>query len=210
MVAGRFWLPDLDGVLVEKVLDHMAERMRPDKGQPWDSLAHRKADALVELCRSYADVRPTGRFRYEIVNIFDPNATSFGAEVGGIPLAQEQLNALVGSAKVRDCEVDESGCARTVRKPRRALPNDIERHIRRRDAECRTEGCTNPGDEIHHMNPVSQFGETTDVHDLAGVCRPCHRMLVPNGPYWLVGDPEQPGDLHLVHRSEMPRDGPSP
>jgi len=210
MHGGRYWLPDLDGVLVDKVLDHMAERMRPPKGGTWDTLAHRKADALVELCRSYADVQPTGRFRFEIVNILDPNAKSFGAEVAGIALAPEQLTALVPTAKVRDCVVDETGLAKTVGKPRRALPADVERHVRRRDSVCRTEGCANPADEIHHTNPVSQFGETTDVHELAGVCKQCHRMLVPNGPYWLVGDPEQPGDLHLSHRSEMPRDGPSP
>ena len=62
MHGGRWWLPDIDGTLVDKVLDHMAERMRPEQGQAWDSLAHRKADALVALCRTYADVEPTGRF----------------------------------------------------------------------------------------------------------------------------------------------------
>ena len=41
MIAGRFRLPDLDGILVEKVLDHMAEQMRPAKGEAWDSLEHR-------------------------------------------------------------------------------------------------------------------------------------------------------------------------
>ena len=69
MAGGRWWLPDVDGVLVDKVLEHIAERMRPAKGIPWDSLAHRKVDALVELARTYADVEPTGRFRFEIVNI---------------------------------------------------------------------------------------------------------------------------------------------
>ena len=210
MAAGRWWLPDLDGVLVEKVLDHMAERMRPAPGQPWDSLGHRKADALVELCRTYADVQPTGRFRMEIVNILDPNATSFGAEIEGIGLAQEQLNGIVGSAKVRDCEVDDTGLARTIKKPRSALPADVERHVRRRDTDCRTPGCGGPVDEIHHTEPVCEFGDTHDVHKLAGVCRTCHRGLVPHGPYWLIGDAEQPDGLTLVHRDDRPRDGPSP
>ena len=60
MIAGRFRLPDLDGILVEKVLDHMAEQMRPAKGEAWDSLEHRNADGFVELCRTYADVEPPG------------------------------------------------------------------------------------------------------------------------------------------------------
>ena len=46
MGAGRWRLPDLDGILVEKVLDHMAEQLRPAQGEKWDSLEHRKADAL--------------------------------------------------------------------------------------------------------------------------------------------------------------------
>src|SRR5688500_15355989 len=54
MGGGRWELPDVDAVLVDKVLDHMAERMRPPKGEKWDTLSHRKADALVELARSYA------------------------------------------------------------------------------------------------------------------------------------------------------------
>ncbi len=38
MVAGRFRLPDVDGVLVTHVLEEMAGRKRPPKGQPWDRL----------------------------------------------------------------------------------------------------------------------------------------------------------------------------
>src|SRR5574341_1954353 len=64
MVAGRFRIPELDGILVERVLEHMAERLRPANGQAWDSLAHRKADALVDLCTSYADIEPSGRFKH--------------------------------------------------------------------------------------------------------------------------------------------------
>jgi hypothetical protein len=207
MAAGKFLLPDIDGVLVEKVLEHMAEQRRPAKGMPWDSLAHRKADALVGLCRDYADVERSGRFRMEIVNIADPNATSYGAEVAGIPLAQEQIVALIPSAKVRDCVVDENGLATTVKTPRRALPKDVERHVRRRDLHCRLPGCTDPVHDIHHMNPVRDFGDTTDPRELAGVCKNDHRMLVPNGPYWLIGDAEEPDGLRLVHRDELSRDG---
>ena len=95
MADGRWSLPDLDGVLVEKVLDHMAERMRPAEGMPWDSLEHRKADALVDLARSYADAQPTGRFRIEIVNILQassgdgPTGPDPAPEVEGIGLAPD-------------------------------------------------------------------------------------------------------------------------
>ena len=94
MAGGRWWLPDVDGVLVDKVLDHMAERMRPPKGGTWDSLAHRKADALVELARTYADAQPTGQFRIEIVNIHPREGGPPEPEVEGMPVARETVTAL--------------------------------------------------------------------------------------------------------------------
>jgi hypothetical protein len=210
MAGGRWALPDVDGVLVEKVLDHMAERMRPSKGMKWDSLAHRKADALMQLVREYADVEPTGRFRYEIVNLHDPNAKSFGASVDGIPIADETLAALLPNAKVRECVPDENGVMRTVKRPRQALPKDIERHIRRRDVSCRC-GCGETRYlDIHHMEPILSFGESWDVHKLALISRFHHSLLEPHGPYRLIGDAEQPGDLQLVHRDDLARDGPDP
>ena len=211
MHGGRWWLPDIDGTLVDKVLDHMAERMRPESGQAWDSLAHRKADALVELCRTYAEVEPTGRFRIEVVNIVDPNATSFGPEINGMPIAVETLNALLPQAKVRDCVVDDTGVARTLNKPRPALPRDLERHIRRRDLRCRTPGCTETRRlDIHHLNPRSQHGDTLDPSELAAVCPHHHHLLEPHGPYRLLGDAELPDGLRLVHRDDLARDGPAP
>ena len=189
----------------------MAERMRPRPAKRGTRLAHRKADALVELCRTYADVEPTGRFRIEVVNIVDPNAKSFGPEINGMPIAQETLNALLPNAKVRDCAVDETGVARTITKPRPALPRDLERHIRRRDLRCRTPGCTETRRlDIHHLNPRYQHGDTLDPSELAAVCPHHHHLLEPHGPYRLIGNAEDPHGLKLVHRDDLARDGPSP
>jgi len=210
MAGGRWWLPDVDGVLVEKVLEHMADRMRPAKGMKWDSLAHRKADALMELVTKYAEVEPTRKFRYEIVNLHDPNAQSFGASVDGMPIADETLAALVPNAKVRDCVPDENGVMRTVKGPRQALPKDIERHIRRRDLSCRC-GCGQTRNlDIHHMEEVGVYGENWDVTKLALISKFHHSLLEPHGPYRLIGNAEAPGDLQLIHRDNLPRDGPDP
>jgi len=89
MACGRWALPDVDGVLVDKVLDHLAERMRPATGLAWDSLAHRKADALVELARTYADAQPAGRFRIEIVQITDTRG-AVTSDIDGIPIARRR------------------------------------------------------------------------------------------------------------------------
>jgi Domain of unknown function (DUF222) len=209
MTAGRWRLPDVDGVLVDKVLDHMAERMRPGKGMAWDSLAHRKADALVELARSYADVEPTGRFRFEIVEIHESTTTARG-EVEGIPVAAETLSALRPEAKVRECAVDDTGRTRTIRRPRTALPVDVERQIRRRDLACRVPGCEATRRlQVHHTDPVCTHGDTHDPAKLAAVCPHHHQMLEPHGPYRLVGDANDPDGLRLVHRDDRARDGPA-
>jgi hypothetical protein len=51
MLSLRAELPDIDGALVENVLNDMIDRMRPAKGEPWATRAQRGADAMVELCR---------------------------------------------------------------------------------------------------------------------------------------------------------------
>ena len=106
MVAGRFRLPDLDGILVEKVLDHMAEQLRPAKGQAWDSLEHRYADGFVELCRTYADVEPTGRFKFTIVTHRHEDGT---ADCDGFDLAPETLDAITPDAMVKARVDDTNG-----------------------------------------------------------------------------------------------------
>ena len=211
MAGGRWWLPDVDGVLVDKVLDHMAERMRPVKGTRWASLAHRKADALVELAKTYADAQPAGRFRLEIVNIHPADEAPSAPEIEGMPIARETVTALRPLSKVRDAKIADDGTARTIGRPRPALPADVERHIRRRDRTCRVPGCVEARRlQIHHIDERCNHGDTTDPRKLAAVCPHHHRFLEPHGPYRLVGNAEDPHGLRLVHRDDEPRAGPSP
>jgi hypothetical protein len=208
MMSGRWRLPDVDGVLVEKVLEHMAEQRRPARGERWDSLAHRKADALVDLFTNYVDVEPTGRFRIEIVEVRLPDGSA-SAECEGVTIAPETAAALRPNAKVRECRMDETGRLVTTRRPRPALPRDVERHVRRRDRQCRVPGCTAArGLQIHHLNPRCWNGDTTDVRELAAVCPQHHHLLEPHGPFRLVGDAEDPVGLRLVHRDDTERGPP--
>ena len=205
MCAGRWSLPDVDGVLVDKVLDHMAERMRPASGLAWDSLAHRKADALVELARTYADADRTGRFRIEIVQITDTRGETH-AGVEGIPIAVDTVAALRPDAKIRDAVMGDTG-TRTTKRPRTALPTDVERHVRRRDRVCRVPGCEATRNlQIHHNNPICTHGDSHETRTLAGVCPPHHQLLEPHGPYRLVGNAEVPDGLRLVHRDDLAPD----
>ena len=106
MIAGRFGLPDVDGVIVEQVLDDMAERMRPARGRAWDSLEHRKADALVELCTRYASIEPRQR-RKPLVVVHMPAAAIDddavpGASVDGIAIASTTAREVLTRARVVD------------------------------------------------------------------------------------------------------------
>jgi hypothetical protein len=209
MHCGRWRLPEVEGALVDKVLDLMAERRKPPKGEAWHSVAHRLADSLVDLVTNYADVERSSRPVIEVVEIVDPRREP-GAEVDGSPIAPETLSAVKLDATVRHCVVDETGCARTVAKPRTALPKDVERHVRRRDRTCRVPGCeATKSLQIHHTDPICDFGDTHLVHKLAAVCPAHHRLLIPHGRSRLAGDAEDHEGLRL-ERADRTRDGPDP
>jgi len=196
MLAGRFRIPELDGILVERVLEHLAEQYRPAKGEAWDSLAHRKADALVELCTSYADVEPTGAFRHTIVTHVRDDGS---ADCDGLEVSPETVTAAAPGAKVKTRREDRHGLERTTTRARKALPADVERHVRERDPHCRVAGCgATRRLQAHHLRPRSHGGDDT-IDNLALVCPAHHRLLVPHGPWHLIGDPEQIDGLRLVH-----------
>jgi hypothetical protein len=209
MGAGQWLLPDLDGILVDKVLDHMAEQMKPTKGQAWDSLEHRKADALVDLCRTYADAELTGKYKEQIVI---HRRADGSADCEGMQLAVEIVDAITPNAKVKDRVDDAHGQPLHSTNTRRALPRKLEQHVIERDPHCRVPGCTNThGLQIHHLVPCCQGGHD-GIDNLARVCPYHHRMLTPHGAWHLVGDPNQIDGLRLVHQDERieARAGPAP
>ena len=77
-----------------------------------------------------------------------------------------------------------------------------------RDGHCRWPGCTHDrGLQIHHLWPRS-WGGTDDIANLAAVCAgggtDHHPRLAPHGPSLLLGNPNQPDGLRLVHRDHLP------
>jgi len=215
MLSVRGEIPDVDGALVKSVFEHMVERMRPAKGESWDTYARRGADALVELCRNYADVEPPPRTKpHVVVNV----GTEGNADVDGVPLARATLAALLEDAVVEQIFVDD-GDPFAYGPGRRTLPTRLDRAIRQRDQHCRWPGCERThGLQIHHLVPVSEGGRT-EPGNLAAACvgggTDHHHELQPHGPYRLTGNPNQPDGLRLVHRDELDqpaeaRAGPAP
>ena len=198
MLEGRFSLPDVDGALFERVLNQMIDRMKPAKGQPWESRARRGADALMDLVKNYAHVEaPSGPDPYFVVHI-PPDGP---AEVAGIPLPDEMVESIRASAKFEPVAVDEHGVPAARGRARHALPPKVVRGVRLRDAKCRWPGCDRrTGLQVHHLWPVS-WGGDDDQSNLALVCvgggTDHHAALAPNGAYLLVGNPNLPDGLHL-------------
>ena len=210
MVFGRWALPDVDGVLVEKVLDHMAERMRPATGTAWDSLAHRKADAFVELCTKYADATPSKRSKPLIV--VHTNTERSSSEVDGIPIATETVLELASDARV--VEHDDAAPVIDYGDGRIPIPVALQRELERRDRHCRYPGCEHTrGLENHHLDPVT-WGGHTSRKQLAQLCPEHHRCMEPHGTERLIGDPDLPDGLTVKDTKQADpnnaRAGPAP
>jgi len=204
MIAGRFRLPDVEGVLVKHVLEEMAERMRPPKGRPWARLEHRMADAFVDLCQNYADVTPTRRHRPLVV----VHTTGATAEVDGIPIAAETLTAVRDEARV--VEQRDDAPAVDYGTGRIAIPNELARTIEHRDSHCRYPGCERTrGLQRHHLTPVVWDGHTTRK-TIVRLCCEHHEWMEPHGTERLVGDPDRPDGLHLIDIGVKARAGPAP
>ena len=74
-----------------------------------------------------------------------------------------------------------------------------------RDSHCRCGNCeVRYGLQVHHLRPRS-WGGSDDPSNLAAVCVPAghHQKLIPHGPWALVGNPNQPDGLRLVHLDDL-------
>lgn len=208
MYAVRGELPDVDGAFVKSVFDVMIERQRPAKGQPWDTRAHRGADALVDLCTNYVDVVPIRHTKPHVV-VHVP--LEGPAEVDGIPIAESTLAGLIADANISTAVIDHNTICGT-RTDGDEIPEAIKRFVRQRDQHCRVGTCdATDGLDFHHVIPRGDGG-THDPNNVVLAGRSCghHQKLIPNGPYILEGDPTRPDGLHLIHRNDLARAGPSP
>ncbi|GMU77223.1 MAG: hypothetical protein AMXMBFR46_00240 [Acidimicrobiia bacterium] len=204
MLDGRFSLPDIDGALFESVLNQMIDRMRPTKGQPWQTRPRRGADALVELCRNYAHVEapatPTPHFVVQI----PPEGP---ATIAGIPLPDEMVESLRAQARIEPVLLDHHGQEIARGRARSTVSPKIQRAVRLRDGKCRWPGCDRrTGLQVHHLWPAS-WGGGDQQANLACVCTggstDHHAQLVPHGPMVLLGYPHRPDGLTLIHRDDL-------
>jgi uncharacterized protein DUF222 len=203
MLHARVELPDVMGARFEATINRLAEGMKPATGQPWDRFEHRAADALVGLCgREQTCESPTLAAKPLFVVAVPQSGP---AEVAGIPLTDAMVEQLRASANIEPVLVDDDGLPVAVGKRASALSPKVVRAVLLRDGHCRIPGCEiRHGLQIHHLRPRS-WGGTDDIADLAAVCTAGghHPMLVPHGPWALVGNPNLPDGLDLVHVDDL-------
>jgi hypothetical protein len=188
------------GATFEATIQQLTEQRKPAKGQAWDSFEHRAADALVQLCDQpeVGDETPTMAPRPVVQVHVPPHGP---AEIAGIPIADSLLEQLRANATIEPVLVDDHGTPIAIGKRFRALSPKIVRAVLLRDHGCQVCGRRHRL-QIHHLRPRS-WGGTDNISDLAAVCTTCHPDLIPHGPYALVGNPNQPGDLHKIHLDDL-------
>ena len=211
MLNLRGQLADLDGALFENTINHLIEQMRPPKGQAWDTRDHRAADALLQLCRRAqepcdCDDATPKRAPKPLLQVEVP--VSGPATIAGIPLPDAVVEQLRANAIIEPVLVDDHGAPLVVGRRFSGLSEKIARAVLLRDGHCRCGTCDlRHGLHIHHLVPRS-WGGSDDISNLAAVCTVAghHQMLVPNGPWALVGNPNQPDGLRLVLYEDLTAD----
>jgi Domain of unknown function (DUF222)/HNH endonuclease len=199
-------LPDVMGVKFEKMIERLTEKAKPPKGRPWSSFEHRAADALVGMCDAVevaeriecpmAAVKPLVQVQYP---------PSGPGEIAGIALPDALVEQLLAHATIEPVLVDDDGTVLAVGKQTSVISQKILRAVLLRDGHCRIPGCEiNYGLHAHHLRPKS-WGGTDDISNLAMACVVAghHQMLVPHGPWALVGNPNLPDGLQLVHVDDL-------
>ncbi len=213
MLAFRGELPDVDGALFEATINRMVDRMKPAKGEAWDTRDHRGADALVELAERFGDLEsPVTRSRPLLVVEVPLHGP---AEIAGILLPDAMVESLRAQAAVEAVIVDGDGVPIAHGARGSALSTKVARAVLLRDGHCRWPGCERrTGLQVHHLVPRSWAG-SDGLANLAAVCAgggtDHHARLVPHGPWILVGNPNQPDGLVLQRHAPATRSraGPS-
>ena len=130
------------------------------------------------------------------------------ATIAGVPVPDTLLEAWRAEARIEPVVVDDQGEPLVQGRVFSTLSEKQRRAVLLRDGHCRFECCDRThGLHNHHLWPRS-WGGTDDLSNRAAVCSggtaDHHLKLVPHGPWLLLGNPNQPDGLHLLHRDDLP------
>ncbi len=207
MLRLRGALPDIDGAAFELVVKQLVEGMKPAPGRPWEPFERRGADALMQLVHAYQERRTDETTTVPGAHLVVQVPLSGPATVAGVPLPDEMVERLRTSARIEPQLIDDDGNCLAIGRTESVVSAKTKRAVVLRDGKCRFEGCDVRGPlDVHHLVPRS-WGGTDTMDNLAAVCTgggAHHGMLVPHGPYVLLGNPNRPDGLSVVRVDDLP------
>jgi hypothetical protein len=197
-------LPDLMGVKFEATVNKLVERMKPPKGQPWERRERRAADALLQMCDAIQVAEKVEEPHLAPQPLFYVDVPPEGpVEVAGIPLPDAMVEKLRAGAKIDPVLVDADGAPVAVGRRSTTLSPKLVRAVLVRDGHCRCGECDlRYGLHVHHLRPRS-WGGGDETSNLAAVAGVHHPILIPHGPYALVGNPNRPDGLTMKHIDDL-------
>ena len=204
-VLGR--VPDVMGAKFEATIKQLTERMRPPKGGAWERWDRRAADALGVMCDAVdAAERIESPMAAAPVLLVTEVGMHGPATIAGIPLPDAMVEQLRASASIEPLLVDDDGFPMAIGKRKSSLSPKIIRAVMLRDRHCRCGNCDlHYGLHAHHIRPRS-WGGSDEISNLVAVASVHHPMLIPNGPYAIVGNPNLPDGLRTVHIDDLTPD----
>lgn len=197
-VSGR--LCDSDGAVVEKALEHLADKAGPDPVSglfdPGDS---RMADALVELSSTYLGVEGDADRATVVVHV-DLKTLRDGEGVAeiddGPAIAKETARRLSCDSNIEVVVDGPKGHPVGIGRKSRKVPAWLLRQLRRRDRGCVFPSCHRTRWlNAHHIRHWAEGG-ATNRENLVLLCGYHHRLLHEGG--WRIRG--RPGhNLRFVH-----------
>jgi hypothetical protein len=203
MGLGSLTLDPLGAEHVETALNRAYDRLHraDDPRTP----AQQRADAFVEICRTYTECDPAAaRTNLPSVLLVTDHATVAGDAVGecrlasGYRISPDTARRIMCNANLQEVHTDANGAVLAMGRASRTFTPDQFRAMVVRDAHCRGPGCdVDPAHcEAHHLDEWERDDGPTDLDNGALACRGnCHRMLHEGG--WTVtGNPNGQLDFH--------------
>jgi hypothetical protein len=158
-------------------------------GEPARSPAHRRADALVDICRRFLDHQQTrrgGRHRPHlsvITTLPDLERGGGGRLVDGTRLDAATMGRLLCDAGVHRVITDGRSAILDYGTTTRTVPAPLFNALVIRDGHCRFAGCDRPPawTEAHHVRWITRGGATS-LDNLVLLCSRHHHLL--HSPGW--------------------------
>jgi Domain of unknown function (DUF222) len=197
-------LPDVMGVKFEATLDKLIEAMKPAPGEPWERRERRAADALLQMCDAIEVAEKVETPQLAPKPLFLVEVPPEGpVEIAGIPLPDAMVEQLRAGASVEPLLLDADDAPVAIGRRASTLSPKVARAILVRDGHCRCGNCDlRYGLQVHHLRPRS-WGGGDEPSNLAMVASRHHPLLIPHGPYALVGNPNRPDGLRMKHVRDL-------